>query len=77
MWTQAVAEIARVLKPGGRFHGFVPCEGNPHTFFATLRHSRRFPIHRWKRDHIGHIQILTTGELGADLRPPRASPSPT
>ena len=60
---QAVAEIARVLKPGGRFHGFVPCEGNAHTFFATLRGSRRFPIHRWKRDHIGHIQILTTGEL--------------
>ncbi len=60
---QAVAEIARVLKPGGRFHGFVPCEGNGHTFFATLRGSRRFPIHRWKRDHIGHIQILTTGQL--------------
>jgi SAM-dependent methyltransferase len=60
---RAVAEIARVLKPGGRFHGFVPCEGNAHTFFATLRGSRRFPIHRWKRDHIGHIQILTTGEL--------------
>jgi SAM-dependent methyltransferase len=60
---RAVAEIARVLKPGGRFHGFVPCEGNAHTFFATLRRSRRFPIHRWKRDHIGHIQILTTGEL--------------
>ena len=60
---QAVAEIARVLKPGGRFHGFVPCEGNAHTFFATLRGSRRFPIHRWKRDHIGHIQILTTGQL--------------
>ena len=24
----AVAEVARVLRPGGVFHGFVPCEGN-------------------------------------------------
>ena len=60
---QAVAEIGRVLKPGGRFHGFVPCEGNPRTFFSALRGSRRLPIHRWKRDHIGHIQILTTRQL--------------
>lgn len=59
----AVAEVARVLRPGGVFHGFVPCEGNPRTFFAALRGSRRFPIHRWKRDHIGHIQVLTTREL--------------
>ena len=59
----AVAEVARVLKPGGLFHGFVPCEGNPQTFFAALRGSRRLPIHRWKRDHIGHIQILTTRQL--------------
>ena len=60
---QAVAEVARVLRPGGLFHGFVPCEGNRGTLFALLRHSRRLPIHRWKRDHIGHIQILTTGDL--------------
>jgi SAM-dependent methyltransferase len=59
----AVAEVARVLRPGGVFHGFVPCEGNKRTLFALLRGSRRLPIHRWKRDHIGHIQILTTGQM--------------
>lgn len=60
---KAVAEVARVLKPGGVFHGFVPCEGNRGTLFALLRHSKRLPIHYWKRIHIGHIQILTTKEL--------------
>ncbi|MGI8587366.1 MAG: class I SAM-dependent methyltransferase [Chloroflexia bacterium] len=60
---RTVAEIARVLRPGGVFHCFVPCEGNPRTLFALLRHSKSLPIHRWKRDHIGHIQILTTGEI--------------
>ena len=60
---QAVSEVARVLKPGGVFHCFVPCEGNKRTFFSLLRHSKLVPIHRWKRDHIGHIQVLTTGQM--------------
>ncbi len=57
---KAADEVARVLRPGGVFHCFVPCEGNKRTIFALLRHSKWLPIHRWKRDHIGHIQILTT-----------------
>ncbi len=60
---RAASEVARVLRPGGVFHCFVPCEGNRRTIFSLLRHSRRVPIHRWKRDHIGHIQILTTGQM--------------
>lgn len=60
---KAADEVARVLKPGGVFHCFVPCEGNKRTLFSLLRHSRLAPIHRWKRDHIGHIQILTTGQM--------------
>jgi SAM-dependent methyltransferase len=60
---KAADEVARVLKPGGVFHCFVPCEGNPRTIFARLRGSKRLPIHRWKRDHIGHIQVLTTGQM--------------
>lgn len=55
-----VAEIARVLKPGGVFHGFVPLEAQPKTLFRLLTHSRRIPIHQWKHDHVGHIQRLTT-----------------
>ncbi len=57
---KAADEVARVLKPGGVFHCFVPCEGNHRTIFSILRNNRYIPIHRWKRDHIGHIQILTT-----------------
>src|SRR5204863_1317682 len=64
---KAADEVARVLKPGGVFHCFVPCEGNKRTIFALLRHSKRLPIHRWKRDHIGHIQILTTKQMRAIL----------
>jgi len=60
---KAAAEVTRVLKPGGVFHCFVPCEGNRSTIFALLRHSKLMPIHRWKRDHIGHIQILTTQQM--------------
>ena len=60
---KAADEVARVLKPGGVFHCFVPCEGNKRTIFALLRNSKRLPIHRWKRDHIGHIQILTTKQM--------------
>ncbi|MFL5732691.1 MAG: class I SAM-dependent methyltransferase [Chloroflexia bacterium] len=60
---RAASEVARVLRPGGTFHCFVPCEGNKRTLFALLRHSKLLPIHRWKRDHIGHIQILTTGQM--------------
>lgn len=60
---RAADEVARVLRPGGVFHCFVPCEGNKRTIFARLRNSKRLPIHRWKRDHIGHIQVLTTGGM--------------
>ncbi|MDQ5824627.1 MAG: class I SAM-dependent methyltransferase [Chloroflexota bacterium] len=60
---KAADEVARVLKPGGVFHCFVPCEGNKSTIFALLRHSKRVPIHMWKRVHIGHIQVLTTKQM--------------
>lgn len=32
-----VAEIARVVKPGGRFVGFVPIEGEPRSLYALYR----------------------------------------
>jgi len=60
---KAADEVARVLRPGGVFHCFVPCEGNRRTIFSLLQKSKRLPIHRWKRDHIGHIQILTTAHM--------------
>jgi ubiquinone/menaquinone biosynthesis C-methylase UbiE len=57
---QVVGEIARVLKPGGLFHGFIPIEGQPDTLFYRLRNSKKLPIAVWKRDRIGHIQQLTS-----------------
>jgi ubiquinone/menaquinone biosynthesis C-methylase UbiE len=60
---RAADEVARVLKRGGVFHCFVPCEGNKRTLFSLLRNSTVLPIHRWKREHIGHIQILTTRQM--------------
>ena len=67
MWARRWPRSRACSSRAAVFHGFVPCEGNPRTFFAALRHSRRLPIHRWKRDHIGHIQILTTARVGGDL----------
>jgi len=32
-----IAEIVRVLKPGGRFVGFVPIEGEPRSLYAVYR----------------------------------------
>jgi SAM-dependent methyltransferase len=60
---RALDEIARVLRPGGVFHGFVPCEAQPGTLFARLWPSGPIPIHRWKRDHVGHIQHLTVAQV--------------
>lgn len=60
---KAADEVARVLRPGGVFHCFVPCEGNKRTLFSVFRHSKHVPIHRWKREQIGHIQILTTRQM--------------
>jgi ubiquinone/menaquinone biosynthesis C-methylase UbiE len=56
-------EVARVLKPGGLFHAYIPIEGQAHTVFSWLRNSRRLPLARWKREQIGHIQQLTDSSV--------------
>ena len=65
---RCVAEIARLLKPGGMFHGFIPLEAQPGTLFRALARSRRVPIHQWKHDHVGHIQRLTTARVVSTFR---------
>jgi SAM-dependent methyltransferase len=49
-------EARRVLKAEGALHCFVPLEDQPRTIYRVLRRNRPVPIHRWKRDHVGHIQ---------------------
>lgn len=56
-------EIARVLVPGGVLHCFVPLEGEPDTVYQVLGRSRWFPIIRWKRDHVGHINHFTVEDV--------------
>ncbi len=72
---QCVGEIARMLKPGGVFHGFVPLEAQPMTLFRALSGSSRIPIHQWKHDHVGHIQRLTTRSITRIFRQHSMTPT--
>lgn len=51
-----VRECRRVLRTGGRLHFFCPLEAQPQTLYSLFSGDRPVPIHRWKRDHVGHIQ---------------------
>jgi len=53
----------RVLEPGGVLHFFVPLEAEPGTLYHMLRRSARVPIHRWKRDHVGHINRFVSDDV--------------
>jgi SAM-dependent methyltransferase len=56
-------ESRRVLEPCGVLHFFVPLEAEPGTLYHMLRHSARVPIHRWKRDHVGHINRFVSDDV--------------
>ena len=60
---QLLAECARVLKQGGVLHYFLPLEDEPGTLYRLLRRNWPIPIHRWKRDHVGHIQRFSRGDV--------------
>lgn len=63
--SKLLAECARVLAPGGLLHFFVPLEDQPATLYALLKDDRPTPIHRWKRDHVGHIQRYRRADVVA------------
>lgn len=56
---RVLAEVVRVLRPGGVLHLYVPCEGNPGTVYRVLGHEAK---ERWG----GHVQQFT-GEQVVDL----------
>ena len=66
-YTGMLGEIARVLAPGGVLHLFVPLEGQRGTVYWLLRGSRRVPINRWKRDHVGHVNRFRTEDVLHDV----------
>lgn len=49
-------EVARILKPGGRFHIVLPLEGQPWTLYRLLGCGTRWTA---KVRHGGHIQIFS------------------
>jgi SAM-dependent methyltransferase len=53
---RVLAEVARVLAPGGRFHLYVPCEGNPGTVYQVRGHADKA---RWG----GHVQQFTSDQV--------------
>jgi ubiquinone/menaquinone biosynthesis C-methylase UbiE len=55
----ALTEFARVLRPGGLLHGYVPCEGQPPTLHWLLAPW----VHTWTRRHAGHVQHLRHRDL--------------
>jgi SAM-dependent methyltransferase len=58
-----LVECARVLRPGGVLHFFVPLEDQPWTIYRLLRRDRPIPIHRWKLNHVGHIQRFDSDQV--------------
>ena len=54
--SRVLTEIARVLKPGGRFHIVIPLEGQPRTLYALIGCGTRWTA---KVKFAGHIQVYS------------------
>jgi SAM-dependent methyltransferase len=53
---KVLGEVARVLRPGGRFHIVLPLEGQPRTLYGLVGCGTRWTA---KVRHAGHIQIFS------------------
>jgi SAM-dependent methyltransferase len=59
----ALAELHRILVPGGALHLHVPCEGDPLALWRWLPAR----AHAWKRSLAGHVQRFRRAQLMAIL----------
>jgi len=53
----ALAEVARVLRPGGLLHVVLPLEGQPGTLYRLAGHARWLA----RRRHTGHVHAFSAG----------------
>ena len=60
---QALADCYRILKPGGVFHGFIPCEGEPLSLYRWVP-----KLQALKRRNVGHIQHFTKRQMRGTLK---------
>ncbi|MGE5180406.1 MAG: class I SAM-dependent methyltransferase, partial [Acidobacteriota bacterium] len=61
-----VAEVARVLRPGGRFVAFVPVEGEPRSAYALYRRLLGADLYRRTKEH---VQSYTFADIARLLAP--------
>ncbi len=61
-----VSEVARVLRPGGRFVGFVPVEGEPRSAYALYRKLLGADLYRRTKEH---VQSYTFADVARLLEP--------
>lgn len=61
-----VAELARVLRPGGRFVGFIPLEGEPRSMYALYRRLLGADLYVRTKEH---IQAYTFDDVARLLAP--------
>lgn len=58
-----VAEVARVLRPGGRFVGFVPVEGEPRSMYALYRKLFGADLYVRTKEHVQSYTFEDVGRL--------------